>query len=376
MATDNMDIARKFSGGNPVKNLLKKLSFRGNAGDSFDNLVLGQFDNLDMITLSSIAIMLSDTKSRTNSPYISSMKKADVGIVLLNFCRDTYDMTSIEHFDMFFSESFYHQIINKHLRSTKTFVKRGISETLPKRSPLGKAKKTNKIYLDKICESIGHFEPVKLISALSGNDEITDSRRNYKLDHLSDYYRDALIYLVDVLLTCTCISKMLFVERMVKSVDENSEFCRIIKNMTQSIDNINLIISKSRPIYKQYYQSELGNINGDDLLYGMAITIMVNRLIKKDIEDAESLGVDHNVSDFHDFNAFMTTWLDSIAVDNKSEDIGALILQIIALSVKGNYGLLINALAQLTDWESYYESRVAYYEKERAKERYLQGVFD
>ncbi|MCL2220864.1 MAG: hypothetical protein FWC20_01125 [Oscillospiraceae bacterium] len=370
-----VDGEQKSDYGNPVKKLLERLKLNSNDNENFDNAVLGQFDSLDMITISAIAIMLSDTKSKTNSPYISSMKKADISVVLLSFCKDTYKMTDIDQFNLLFDKNYYKNKINKYLRSTKSFVRKGIEDTLPKRSPVGKANKTNKVYIDKICETIGIFEPVKLISALSGNDEITDSRRNYKLDHLSDYYRDALIYLVDVLLTCTCISKMLFVERVVNNIDESSEFYRIIRNMTESINNINQIISKSRPIYKQYYQAELGYISGDDLLYGMAITIMVNKLMKKDIEDLDIPSTDFDALNIHDFNAFMNNWLDSLAVENSVDDIGALILQIIALSVKGNYTLLINALAQLTGWEHYFESRVAYHEKGRDKERYLKGDF-
>ena len=371
-----MNVEQKFGYGNPVKKLFERLKFKSNDNENFDRAVLGQFDNLDMITISAIAIMLSDTKSKTNSPYISSMKKADVGVVLLSFCKDTYNMTDIEQLNLLFDKSYYKNKINKYLRNTKSFVRRGIEDTLPKRTPLSKAKKANKVYIDKICETIGNFEPVKLISALSGNDEVTDSRRNYKFDHLSDYYRDALIYLVDVLLTCTCISKMLFVERVVDNIDESSEFYRIIKNMTESINNINQIISKSRPIYKQYYQAELGYISGDDLLYGMAITIMVNKLMKKDIEDLGPPDNNFDALNIHDFTAFMNNWLDSLAVENNAEDIGALILQIIALSVKGNYTLLISALSQLTGWEHYYESRVVYHEKGRDKERYLKGDFN
>jgi len=168
---------------------------------------------------------------------------------------------------------------------------------------------------------------------------------------------------------------MLFVERMIKKIDEKSDFNKIITNMAQSIDNHNLIINKSRPIYKQYYQSELGYINGDDLLYGMAITIMVNRVKKTEIQNIEILKINNEHNSTRAFKQDMLIWLDELSKNNVINDIGMLILQKIALSIKGNYGLLTNALQELTNWENYYNQRVNYYIKERDRARYLIGDF-
>ena len=38
--------------------------------------------------------------------------------------------------------------------------------------------------------------------------------------------------------------------------------------------------------------------------------------------------------------------------------------------------MLTNALQELTNWENYYSQRVAYYKKERDRERYLMGDFE
>jgi hypothetical protein len=168
---------------------------------------------------------------------------------------------------------------------------------------------------------------------------------------------------------------MLFVERMIKKIDEKSEFKKIITNMATSIDNHNLIINKTRPIYKQFYQSELGYVNGDDLLYGMAITIMVNRVKKTEAEHTNKLRIDHESRNINEFGIGMIKWLDEQAIENSIDDIGMLILQRITMSIKGKFGLLINALQELTNWENYYKQRVAYYKKERDKERYLKGDF-
>ena len=346
-----------------------------NASDEIQKIV-SQFDDLDMITTSAIAIMLSDTKNKAASPYLKGLKIPDIRVLLLKFCQDTYFATDIEQLNKLFSKSYYKWKIFRYLGKINVFITRGLSDTLPRRHAMRKARIEKNKYINRIDETIGIFESVKYTSALSGNDEISDSKKNYKLDHLSENYRDALIYLVDVLLTCTCISKMLFLERMIKHMDENSEFMKIIENMTQSIDDHNLIINKSRPIYKQYYQHELGYIGGDDLLYGMAITIMVNRLKKTDTINTEMLQINSEFNDTREFTQDMLKWLDGLSEDDEIDDIGTLILQKITLSITGNYNLLITSLGELTDWENYYNQRVSYYKKARDRDRYLKGDFD
>ena len=344
--------------------------------DDVNERVKEQFDDLDMITISALGIMLSDTKSKAASPYIKKMKKTDIHVILLSFCRDSYFANDIEQLISLFNKSYYKKKIKKHLRKVTVFVKRGIGDSLPKKLAIRQARITKNRFIDKICETLNTFESVKYISALSGNEAISDSKRNYKLDHLSENYKDALIYLVDLLLTCTCIAKILFVERMIKNMDENSEFKKIITNMSKSIDDHNLIINKSRPIYKQYYQDELGYLNGDDLLYGMAIIIMVNRAKKVKAKEIGILQINKNQQDSLVFIEEMQKWLDALAKEDKIDDIGTLILQKITLSIENDYELLIDALQELTIWESYYERRVLYYKKERDRERYLKGDFE
>ena len=143
-----------------------------------------------------------------------------------------------------------------------------------------------------------------------------------------------------------------------------------------SIDDHNLIIKKSRPVYMQYYQDELGCINGDDLLYGMAVTIMVNRAKKISKKYTDVKITEGKPSGTGTFEQDMLIWLDGLSKDNNHEDIGTLILQRTIHSIHDNYRLLINALRNLTNWEDYYFERVSYHKKERDKERYLKGDFE
>ena len=346
-----------------------------NASDEIQEIV-SQFDDLDMITTSAIAIMLSDTKTKAASPYLKGLKVPDIRVLLLKFCQDSYFATDIEQLNKLFNKTYYKWKIFRYLGKVTVFIKRGISDTLPRKNAMRKARVEINRFVSKINETIETFESVKYISALSGNEEISDSRKNYKFDHLSENYRDAVIYLVDVLLTCTCVSKMLFIERMIKQMDKNSEFKKIIENMTQSIDDHNIIINKSRPIYNQYYQHELGYISGDDLLYGMAITIMVNRMKKTNKINTEILQINSDYNDTREFTQDMLKWLDGLSEDDDIDDIGTLILQKVNLSITGNYNLLITSLGELTDWENYYNQRVSYYKKARDRDRYLKGDFD
>jgi hypothetical protein len=360
----------------------EKLLSGANNRDISEDEVKKQFYNLDMITASAIAIMLSDTKAKTASPFISDLKKPEITSLLLRFCKDTYFATDIEQLNKLFNKSYYRRKINRYLAKVTLFVKRGISYSQVKKRTLllfrnlRRARIQKNIHINKICETINTYEAVKYIPALSANEEISDSKMSYKLDHLSENYRDALIFLVDILLSCTCISKMLFVERMIKKMNPDSEFNKIIANMALSIDSHDIIINKSRPIYKQYYQAELGYINGDDLLYGMAITIMVNKARKVKMGDISGLVPDYVPQDIQSFNENMLDWLDGLAKDGMVADIGASILQRTTLSIKNNYNLLICALGELTSWEEYYSYKVGYYKMERNRVRYLKGDFD
>ncbi|MCL2079707.1 MAG: hypothetical protein FWH17_07695 [Oscillospiraceae bacterium] len=365
--------------------------FGGRDGE-FEAAVLRQFDDLDMITVSAIAIMLSDTNAKAASPYIKALEKTNIKPVLLKFLKDTYYAADIGQINKLLNKSYYKKIIKKYMRRTVVFVKRGVSDSFPKKNMwlakrLRRSSLQAKTYIDKVCQTIDTFESVKYISALSGGEEISASRRNYKLDHLSDNYKDALIYLFDFLLTCTCISKMLFVERMIRKMPADSEFAKIVSNMAKSIDNHNTIISKSRPVYKQYYQPELGYISGDDFLYGMAVIIMVNNIKKTAQLDLDALKIGGRGQNLHEFNQDMRSWLDSMAREKvypaaKTDmpylpalDIGTLVLKKVALSIQNNYNLLISAFGELSNWEEYYGGRVGFYEKERDKERYLRGDF-
>lgn len=335
-----------------------------------------QFDNLDMMTASAISIMLCETKHRAASPYLKGVKKPDVRAVLLRFCNDTYFANDIRQIDKIFSKSYYKRKVGRYFGSLKRAIRRGISDSFQVRVSVTRARKQRNTFINKICETINNFESVKYIPALSGNEEISDSKRNYKLDHLNPNYKDGLIYMVDLLLTCTCISKMLFVERKINEMDENSEFYTIIGNMVRSLDNHNMIINKSRPLYKQYYQSELGYIHGDDLLYGLAITIMVNRIKKNfSVNGASAPDVSKPV-DFHRFKSEMSAWLDALARNgNVVDDVGTLILRRITTTIKDDYALLITAFQGLVFWENHYYQQVAYYKKEEDRRRYLSGNF-
>ncbi|MDR2589549.1 MAG: hypothetical protein LBC71_00945 [Oscillospiraceae bacterium] len=369
-----------------TKNKIKNITANVIKDDTHDNsdlieiYVKKQFDNLDMMAMSAIAIMLSDSKMKSESPFITDLKKPDIKSMLLRFCKDTYDATDIRELNKTFNKTYYKKRIRKYLSKVVTFAKRGISDSIPKKNTwlflrLKKARKQKNIYIERICETINSYETVKYISALSGNEEVSDSKQNYKLDHLSENYKDALIYLVDVLLTCTCITKVLFVERAVKKIDTSSEFYHIIDNMVRSIDSIDAIINNSRPIYKQYYQSELGFIEGDDPLYGLAVTIMVNKIKKLNQSIEEEQPLNYVYKNINEYTFSMLQWLDGLARDHQVPDIGALILHNISKTIKNDYNLLINAMEELTTWENHYNKKVIFYSRERDKERYLKGDF-
>ena len=344
-------------------------------GDNISD-IKKQFDKMDIMTTSAVAIMLCETKERAMSRHIRQLEKANLQAMLLNFCKDTYFATDIRQIEKLFTGKYYRNKTKIYLKKLDGFVKSGIRVSLPKDVPASRIRNQKNIFINKACSTIRTFESVKYTPALSGNEEWSRSMRNYKLDHLNDCYKDALIYMVDILLTCTCISKMLFIERMIDKMDENAEFHQMIKNMSNSFSDHNTIISKSRPLYKQYYQSELGYISGDDLLYGFAITIMVNKMKNNSpITNNSANSIFSESDDVAGFRERMLQWLDNLAGEEGVGDVGMLILYCIKTRISDNYGFLITALSELTAWEEYYHKRVAFNEKEMERKRYLSGDF-
>lgn len=359
---------------------MKIFSTIGKDNDSVRQEINDMLDSLDMITASAVAIMLSETNAKAATPFIKDFVRLDIKPVLYEFLEETYDVTDIRELDIIFSKKYYRRKINKYLRKIVVFVSRGVSDTLPDNMwfvrRMTVSSKQTEAYIDKICETINTFESVKFMPALSGNQEVSGSKRNYRLDHLNDHYKDALIYLVDLLLTCTCITKMIFVEKMIRRITADSEFVRIIENLTNSIADHNQIIKKSRPVYKQFYQSELGYVNGDELLYGMAVTIMVNFIRKTEPINKDIFKLEYTPTNMTELNNNMMRWLDILAKWNYATDVGTVILQRITLLIKEDTNLLLDAFGELLNWEDFYNKRVDFHMRAREREQYLKGNID
>ena len=198
-------------------------------------------------------------------------------------------------------------------------------------------------------------------------------------DTLDYRYKDSFRYLVDVLATCTCISKMIFIERKVKQIDDNNEFYKIIFNMAQEIKDVDVIIKKSRPIYDEFYKSTLGFIN-DELLYGISIVTLTNRINNKERskKDKEILNIkDEKIDNFTELDIHMKEWIAFVADTYRNLEINKFILfKIIdTINIK-NFDLLINSLGKTNEYSKIYYERVEHNNIVSDKDRYLKGDFE
>lgn len=149
--------------------------------------------------------------------------------------------------------------------------------------------------------------------------------------------------------------------------------------MTKEIKDVNMIIEKSRPIYDEFYKSNLGFIN-DELNYGIAITIIANKINNKSFSkrDEEILDIsDNKINDFETYDFEMKQWISVVADKYRNLDIDIYIVFKAINSIElANFDLLFKALAMVNEYSKMYHSKVEHNNKVTDRERYLSGDFE
>ena len=258
-----------------------------------------------------------------------------------------------------------------------TYIKYRIRETLSSQNRSRYVEFYNN-YIRIFMESMSMFTSIKFYKTISSYGQDYDGAE--KLFEEMDYrFKDSMRYLVDVLATCTCISKMIFVERKVKQLNKNSEFYKIISNMAKEIKDVDAVIKKSRPVYDEFYKSNLGFIN-DELLYGIAIATMTNRINHKDItkKDEEIANIqEEKITDLSTLDNHMREWIRNVSENHRSLEINRYILYKITNTIDiNNFDLLLNSLGRTNEYANLYYDSVEHNNKVSDKDRYLKGDFE
>lgn len=341
----------------------------------FEKEVKGQFENLNILIINAIANMINETKDKYNNATLfnSQLVEIDISKVLLDFSKDSYMITDVYTLNNLYTKSYYKKMVSKHLSNLEKSVRNHVVRSIPSNQRV-QAINIYKEYINISLDIVSKGELIKFLSSVSTIEDTETLKQIDEVFEKVDYkYRDILIYIVDILQTCTCISKMLFVERKISELNENSEFYKIVSNMSKEINDLNLIISKTKPIYEEFYKSELGFIS-DELLYNIGITIMVNKIKQKKLSEKELEILDIK-NDVRNFNVEMKSWLYELAKSKKIIEIEKYMLYKITLTIKQDFDLLIKYLGSVNDYLSYYYEQKSFNKKKSDKERYLAGDF-
>ena len=344
----------------------------------YENKIKENFYDLDIMTINAMAKMLCEVKEKHSSAINIDMPEINISELTMAFCKDSQEIEDEFELNNLYTNRYYMDKINKYCWNLSNYIKKKIKETLPPQSR-GKSLEFYFKYLSILLESMGTFVGMKFYRIISINGQNYNSDRLFERDSIDYRFKDSLKYMVDALATCTCIAKMIFVEKKVKNLNENDDFYKIISNMASEIKDVDVIIKKSRPIYDEFYKPSLGFIE-DELLYGIAITTMVNRMINSQISKSDEVILDiskERITNLAVMDLHMKNWLNEVADKYRYLEIDKYILYKISNTIdKKDFDLFLNALGRTNEYINLYYSEVKHNNKNSDRERYLKGDFE
>lgn len=369
--SDKTDIFHKF-----YNSIIRKRNAKVLAVIEYENEIKENFHDLDIMTIHAIAKMISESREKHNSVFNTDMPEVNISELVMAFCKDSQRLEDEYEINNLYTKSYYINKINKYCSELSTYIKYRIREGLPSQNRNRYVEFYNN-YINIFAESMPSISGLKFYKTISKYGD--DSSVNSLFENLDYRFKDSFRYLVDVLATCTCIAKMIFVERKVKQLNENSEFYKIISNMAKEIKDVDAIIKKSRPVYDEFYKSTLGFIN-DELLYGIAIATMTNRINHKDIskKDEEIANIqEEKITNLSALDSHMGEWIKNVSENHRSLEIDRYILYKITNTIDiNNFDLLLNSLGRTNEYANLYYDSVEHNNKVSDKDRYLKGDFE
>lgn len=346
---------------------------------NYENEIKKSFTNLNIITIYTISKMIMETNERSKSIFNQDMPVLNITDVVMSFCKDTQRIDNEYELNNLFFKQYFINKANNECYLLTNYIKIKIRNSMNSQNRNNYLSLYNN-YLDILFEKMPLFIDAKLYGAASSQPEKLKQYKNYGIaDSINYQYREPLIYLIDILATCACISKLLFIERQVNKMDKENEFYKIIYNMTQEIKDNDVIISKSRPIYDEFYKGSLGFIS-EELNYKIAVIIIINRINKKDFSKIEKQILDisdNRVSSFGEYDSKMNSWIRIIAEKYRNLDIERYIIYKTINTIDLNdFELYFQVLGKVNNYSELYYYNVKYNNKVTDKERYLNGNFE
>ena len=343
----------------------------------YEEEIKKNFVDLDIMTVHAIAKMIGETNERQNTIFVQDMPNIRISDLIMAFCKDSQKIENEYELNILYTREYYKKIINKYCPELVKYIKDKIRESLPYQNKNRYVEFYNE-YLNIFMSTMDSFASLKFYRTISSYGEEYDIDKNFDLESVDYRFKDAFMYLVDLLSTCTCISKMIFVERKVKKLNFKNEFYKIVSNMAKEINDVDLIIKKTRPIYDEFYKSELGFID-DELLYGIAIAKLSNRINNKPLSEKDENIVkisNKKYNNFEEFDVHMEKWICEISDKNRNLEINKYVIYKTTNSIDlKNFDLYFEALGKTNEYIKLYFVNVEHNNKKTDKDRYLKGNF-
>lgn len=333
--------------------------------------------NMNLVNLAVISKMIGETKEKYNAVASYGIPEINMSDIILAFCKDMLNVKNEEELNNLYSPKYYLDKIDRYCSKTKYYIINNVKNLL---LPQYKNDYTNLYdrYISNYLEAIDEFVDSKYYGTIFNSNFISNINKTVSKLEIDDRINGCFYYVIDTLATCTCISKIMFVQKRTMKLSENDEFYKIIFNMSKEINDIDTVVNKSKPIYDEFYKSSLGFID-DKLLYRIAIINLINRFKDTELQSSEVVGKNAENKRFKnisDFDNYIKDRISVLSKENKNLDIKNYILLVIINTIEyDNFDLLINALGLVDNYSKLYFDTVEHNNKEFDKERYLIGDF-
>lgn len=195
--------------------------------------------------------------------------------------------------------------------------------------------------------------------------------KNYIHDDIKDeIVKKEIYYTIDVFVTCVCISKIIYIIDRVNNLQVDSELYVMMKKMVTGIKDKDLIIKKIKPIYKEFYNKDFGNLETDYL-----ITLFLEFLYDRVNEDTKNIDYKIYVSK-KDIQTMINNLITEKSLLKKEISIEKSIIKELSIYQDYNVEELISIMSNMKDWCQEYSELYLKNKSMSDKERFLNGNFE
>lgn len=337
------------------------------------------FAEMDVITATALGRMIAQSKSVINY----DEKKFDtLRRVIVSFSMDAVREETAFDLDQRLSSITFRTKAKNLFYDNLNSLKRHLIKNCPKGMRTDYPRKLYGILENGLADYANDLWKIKLASAIAKNRDENDQSYRSIYEDMDLYYREPFFYIVDTWAIGVAYARLLFVEKVVRSMDKNSEFYRIVRNINEEFDDQEILMEKTWPLYEEFYKSDLKYIS-NDFMYAYALAVMTNSISRLDgisNTEAQILGnCTYIMDDSAELSKSIDNWINQTArsfpnLENSIEKYT--VMRILQTAERKNVPLLLTALGNVKLYHKQYTDTVAYNKKSSDRDRYLRGDFE